>query len=83
VVTYAWRGEFANAEMNELHAEAFDTRVVDSSEWDWVGLAHAHSLGWVVASDGSDLAGSVNDLGPFYFDTCGFAPTNAGLIALR
>jgi GNAT superfamily N-acetyltransferase len=24
-----------------------------------------------------------NDLKPFYYDACGFAPTNAGLIALR
>ena len=24
-----------------------------------------------------------NDLKPFYFDACGFTPTNAGLIALQ
>jgi GNAT superfamily N-acetyltransferase len=139
VVTYEWRGEFANDEVNALHAEAFDTRVFSSDEWDWAALAHAHSLGWVVARDhdGTNeqpLVGFVNvlwdglvhawiqdvmvarrargndigtrlvdaaragahdagcewlhvdfedDLRPFYFDACGFTPTNAGLIALR
>jgi GNAT superfamily N-acetyltransferase len=134
MVTFEWRGDFGNDEVNALHAEAFETRVFDTSEWDWVALAHAHSLGWVVARDDGALVGFVNvlwdglvhawiqdvmvasrargnDVGtrlvhearrgaqgadcewlhvdfddhlrPFYFDACGFTPTNAGLIALR
>ncbi|HEX4490124.1 MAG TPA: GNAT family N-acetyltransferase [Acidimicrobiia bacterium] len=135
MVTYEWRGEFDNDEANALHAEAFDTRVFSSDDWNWVAIAHAHSLGWVVArADDNTLVGFVNvlwdglvhawiqdvmvatsargnDIGtrlvhearahataagcewlhvdfdehlrPFYFDACGFTPTNAGLIALR
>lgn len=133
-VTYTWRAEFANDEVNALHAEAFDTRVFTADEWDWVALTARHSLGWVVARDGHALAGFVNviwdglvhawvqdtmvavshrglgvgrelvkvavdgaraagcewlhvdfddDLRAFYFDACGFTPTNAGLIALQ
>ena len=132
-ITYEWRGEFGNDEMNALHAEAFETRVFDESEWNWRELTERHSLGWVVARDGSLLVGFVNvlwdglvhawlqdtmvsnsargkgvgtelvsvarsgakaadcewlhvdfddDLKAFYFDACGFRPTNAGLIAL-
>jgi GNAT superfamily N-acetyltransferase len=62
VVTYEWRGAFGNDEMNALHAEAFDTRVFTSDEWDWVAVARTHSLGWVVARDGGRLAGFVNVL---------------------
>ena len=133
-ITYTWRGEFGNDELNALHAEAFDTRVFTADEWDWVALTARHSLGWVVARDGGSLTGFVNvawdglvhawvqdtmvaashrglgvgrelvkvavdgaraagcewlhvdfddDLRPFYFGTCGFTPTNAGLIALQ
>ncbi|MGD9998473.1 MAG: GNAT family N-acetyltransferase [Ilumatobacteraceae bacterium] len=133
-VELEWRGAFTNDEVNELHAEAFGTRVFDASEWNWEALTAAHSLGWVVARDGESLAGFVNvlwdglvhawiqdvmvamhargrgvgvqlvdvakagardagcewlhvdfdtHLRPFYFDACGFTPTNAGLIALQ
>lgn len=133
-ITYEWRGPFTNGEVNALHAEAFDTRVFDESEWNWVELTAAHSLGWVTARDTDGLVGFVNvvwdglvhawlqdtmvairargrDVGtgvvacarsgatasgcewlhvdfddhllPFYFDACGFRPTNAGLIALQ
>jgi GNAT superfamily N-acetyltransferase len=132
-ITYEWRGEFENAEVNALHAEAFNTRVFDESEWNWRQLVGRHSLGWVVARDGTELVGFVNvlwdglvhawlqdtmvatkagrqgvgtqvvavardaardagceylhvdfddDLESFYFDACGFTPTNGGLIAL-
>jgi GNAT superfamily N-acetyltransferase len=132
-ITYEWRGEFENPEVNALHAEAFDTRVFDASEWNWRELVDVHSLGWVVARDGTELVGFVNvlwdglvhawlqdtmvaakagrqgvgtqvvavardaardagceflhvdfddDLKPFYYDACGFTPTNGGLIAL-
>jgi GNAT superfamily N-acetyltransferase len=130
-VHYEWRGSFGNRELNELHAEAFEHRVLED---DWVLQLGRHSLGWVCARDGAGLVGFVNvawdggvhaflldtavaaraarrgigtqlvrvaveqtrktgcewlhvdfddHLHSFYFDACGFAPTNAGLIALK
>jgi GNAT superfamily N-acetyltransferase len=130
---YRWRGGFDNSEVNALHAEAFGTRVFSNEEWDWVKQTANHSLGWVTARQGGDLAGFVNviwdgfthawiqdlmvangsqrqgigaamvamardhareancewlhvdfddDLREFYYDACGFEPTNAGLIQL-
>lgn len=61
-VTFRWRGEFTNREVNALHAEAFGTRVFDESEWNWVELVGRHSLGWVVARDDGELVGFVNVL---------------------
>jgi GNAT superfamily N-acetyltransferase len=132
-LTYTWRGDLDNIEMNRLHAEAFETRVFDGSEWDWREQVERHSLGWVVARDEGRLVGFVNvpwdglvhawiqdtmvaedarhrgigaelvatavrearlagcewlhvdfddHLRPFYFEACGFTPTNGGLIAL-
>ena len=54
---YSWRGGFDNAEVNDLHAEAFGHRVLED---DWVGQVERHSLGWVCARDGDDLVGFVN-----------------------
>jgi GNAT superfamily N-acetyltransferase len=59
---FQWRGAFTNEEVNALHAEAFQTRVYDEAEWDWVRLTSQHSLGWVVARQGGELAGFVNVL---------------------
>ena len=132
-VLFEWRGEFDNTEINALHAQAFETRVFDGSEWNWVDQVQRHSLGWVVARADGGLVGFANvlwdglvhawlqdvmvaedarrrgvgvelvrrareaaadagceylhvdfedDLRPFYFDACGFRPTNAGLIEL-
>jgi GNAT superfamily N-acetyltransferase len=129
-VRYEWRGNFENAALNELHAEAFEHRVLDD---DWAAIVGRHSLGWVCAYKGSELVGFVNVAGDggvhafvldtlvkagmrhsgigtrlvaeatrgareagcewlhvdfddhlreFYFDSCGFVPTNAGLIEL-
>ena len=61
-IIYEWRGEFTNDELNALHAEAFETRVYDESEWNWRQQTNEHSLGWVVARDGAALAGFVNVL---------------------
>ncbi len=64
-VTLHWRGEFTNAEVNALHAEAFQTGRYDESEWNWVELTARHSLGWVVGRDGGAggiLVGFVNVL---------------------
>ena len=129
-VSFHWRGDFDNAEVNELHADAFGHRVLED---DWQAQVQQHSLGWVCARDGARLVGFVNvawdggvhafvldtmvpaeaarqgigtelvavsvaesraagcewihvdfddHLREFYFDACGFEPTNAGLIKL-
>ena len=129
-ISYEWRGEFDNAEVNALHAEAFGHQVLAD---DWRRQVREHSLGWACARDDVGLAGFVNlawdggvhafvldtmvatragrqgigtqlvavavaearaagcewvhvdfddHLRPFYFDACGFTPTNAGLIEL-
>jgi GNAT superfamily N-acetyltransferase len=56
-ISYEWRGEFANGEVNALHAEGFGHRVLAD---DWRAQVRAHSLGWVCARQGGDLAGFVN-----------------------
>ena len=56
-VTYEWRGTFGNDDLNRLHAEAFEHRVLDD---DWVAQVARHSLGWVCAYIGSELVGFVN-----------------------
>jgi predicted N-acetyltransferase YhbS len=129
-ISVHWRGDFDNGEVNELHAEAFEHRVLED---DWQAQVHKHSLGWVCARDGARIVGFVNvawdggvhafvldtmvragaarqgigtelvtvsvaesraagcewlhvdfddHLREFYFDACGFEPTNAGLIKL-
>ena len=60
--TFSWRGGFTNVELNALHAEAFQTRLFDSTEWDWEELTAAHSLGWVTARHHGELVGFVNVL---------------------
>lgn len=129
-VSYEWRGDFADNEVNVLHAEGFDHDVFDGA---WREQCERHSLGWVCAREGDRLVGFVNvawdgdvhafvldtlvagdhrrsgigtalvagavegaraagcewihvdfddHLRSFYFDSCGFVPTNAGLIQL-
>jgi GNAT superfamily N-acetyltransferase len=58
-ITYAWRGEFNNTELNELHADAFETRVYDEAERNWAEQVQ-HSLGWVVAREDARLVGLFN-----------------------
>ncbi|MBA3736805.1 MAG: GNAT family N-acetyltransferase [Actinobacteria bacterium] len=128
--SFHWRGDFDNAEVNDLHAEAFEHRSLDDG---WQAQVKQYSLGWVCAREGADLVGFVNvawdggvhafvldtmvragsarqgigtelvavavagaraagcewlhvdfddHLRQFYFDACGFEPTNAGLIKL-
>jgi GNAT superfamily N-acetyltransferase len=133
-ISYRWRGDFTNTEMNSLHAEAFENQVFDDTEWNWEEMCDQHSLGWVVArNEDGELVGFINvpwdglvhawlqdtmvalsarhegigsrlvsvavketraagcewlhvdfddHLRAFYFDACGFTPTNAGLIRL-
>lgn len=54
---YRWRGEFANDEVNALHADAFEHRQFED---DWKALVANHSLGWVTARDSQVLVGFVN-----------------------
>lgn len=130
-ITYEWRGDFDNTDLNALHAEAFGH---GQTLTDRHAQVHRHSLGWVCARKADRLVGFVNvawdggahafildtmvaqdlrktgggtelvaaaargarsancewlhvdfeeHLRPFYFDACGFRPTDAGLIALR
>jgi len=57
VIDYSWCGQFANAELNALHAEGFGHRLLDD---DWQAQVSRHSLGWVCAREGDDLIGFVN-----------------------
>lgn len=61
-ITYEWRGSFTNDEIHILHAEAFDTRLFDESDWNWVEQVHKYSLGWVVARHEGRFAGFTNVL---------------------
>jgi GNAT superfamily N-acetyltransferase len=54
-ITYTWRDEFANGEVNDLHAEAFTAH-----ERDWRTALTKWSLGWVTARDSGHLVGFVN-----------------------
>ena len=125
-----WRGEFANSELNSLHAECFDHRLLED---DWWSQVNRFSLGWSCVRRAGKLVGFVNvawdggvhafvldtmvtpslrrnglatamvreaaerakqagcewlhvdfdpDLRRFYFDACGFKPTDAGVIPL-
>jgi GNAT superfamily N-acetyltransferase len=56
-VEHTWRGAFANADVNALHAEAFGHRLLDD---DWAGQVARHSLGWVTAVEDGQLVGFVN-----------------------
>ena len=54
---YTWRGPFADADVNALHAEGFGHRVLDIP---WTAQLERYSLGWVTAVEGEDLVGFVN-----------------------
>lgn len=56
-ITYEWRADFGNHEVNALHAEGFDHPVL---EHDWRARVEHHSLGWVCARDEAELVGFVN-----------------------
>ncbi len=61
-ITYEWRGSFVNDEIHALHSEAFETRLFDESEWDWVEQVTTYSLGWVVARHEGRFVGFANVL---------------------
>ncbi|WP_019055244.1 GNAT family N-acetyltransferase [Streptomyces prunicolor] len=56
-ITYEWRGDFDNAVVNALHAEAFGHAQLPI---DWQTQVHRHSLGWVCAREDGRLVGFVN-----------------------
>ncbi|ATL30031.1 GNAT family N-acetyltransferase [Streptomyces formicae] len=59
-ITYEWRGDFEDPEVNLLHAEGFGHPALDIG---WREQVRRHSLGWVCARDGAgagELAGFVN-----------------------
>src|SRR4051812_46800911 len=56
-VTYDWRGDFDNPEVNRLHAEAFEHQLLDD---DWKTQGHTHSLRWVCCRNADELIGFVN-----------------------
>jgi len=56
-IAYEWRGQFANAAVNALHAEGFGHPYLDI---DWHSQVHGHSLGWVCAREDDQLVGFVN-----------------------
>lgn len=59
-VIYQWRGEFANPELNVLHAEGFGHTLPLDGESDLWQQVNRHSLGWVTAHDDNGLVGFVN-----------------------
>jgi GNAT superfamily N-acetyltransferase len=56
-VAYAWRGDFEDADVDALHAEAFGH---DLASGGWYARVHRHSLGWVCAREDGRLVGFVN-----------------------
>lgn len=57
VISYDWRGEFDDAEVDSLHAEGFGHA---PAQGDWWRRVNRHSLGWVCARAGGTLVGFVN-----------------------
>ena len=57
MITYEWRGPFTSTEVSALHAAAFGHR---EAARNWRDQVERHSLGWVCARNGDDLAGFVN-----------------------
>ncbi|GLF99536.1 GNAT family N-acetyltransferase [Streptomyces yaizuensis] len=53
-ILYDWRGDFDNAAVDALHAEAFGHDPVPT---DWRTRVHRHSLGWVCAREGGGQSG--------------------------
>src|ERR1700722_14440841 len=67
MIAYEWRGSFDSREVSALHAEAFggpggsgEVGDRDARPQDWRAQVERHSLGWVCARNGDDLAGFVN-----------------------
>ena len=59
-IAYLWRGDFADDEVNALHAAAFGARDPRVAPMQWRQRLATLSLGWVVAREGDELVGFVN-----------------------
>lgn len=61
-VTYEWRGEFGNDEVESLHGEGFGH---EKAAHDWWAQLSRHSLGWVCARGevAADAAGGSTQAG--------------------
>lgn len=59
-VTHTWRGAFEDAEVDALHAAAFEHPV---ERGDWGARLRRHSVGWVCARRAGRLVGFVNVVG--------------------
>jgi GNAT superfamily N-acetyltransferase len=57
VISYHWRGDFTNAEVEALHAGGFGHAPAGH---DWKAQVERYSLGWVCARRSATLAGFVN-----------------------
>jgi GNAT superfamily N-acetyltransferase len=57
-ITYRWRDDFDNDEVNSLHAEAFNAGEAEGR--DWRAALTDYALGWVTARDEGHLVGFVN-----------------------
>ena len=55
-----WRGEFANPEVNRLHAAAFNVRSETVMSDEWWPQVNRWSLGWCTARLGRELVGFAN-----------------------
>src|SRR5689334_16356229 len=58
-IAYLWRGEFENAEVEALHAQAFSHLMRNHN---WKAQLEQHSLGWVCARNVDKLVGFLNVL---------------------
>jgi GNAT superfamily N-acetyltransferase len=57
-IEYVWRDEFANAEVESLHAAGFERAIIENVDW-WTPV-NRYSLGWVCAREDGKLVGFVN-----------------------
>ena len=56
-LTYTWRGDVGDEELDALHASAFEE---ERGARGWSARLRTHSLGWVTARQGQHLEGFVN-----------------------
>lgn len=56
-VVTEWRGPFKSSEVNSLHAECFEHKLIED---DWWSQVNRFSLGWVCMRQSTKLIGFVN-----------------------
>ena len=55
-----WRAPVNSAEVNRLHADAFEHRVYTDDEWPWADHLAERSMGWCTARSEGALVGFLN-----------------------